>query len=341
MRPSRTILLLAALIAIGVACDSPSQPSPQPLRDVVLTGPQEIAPGESARFTVTARYGDGSTEDVTSQSTWQTAKPAVLRVTSDGSAQGISRGESGITARFRGVSRSKAVLVLERGTYRLAGRIAEAGGNIAGARVAVLSGTGTGLTATSEDNGFYALYGVAGAIRLHISAGGFEEMFQDLTVTSHTQQNYDLKLLVPPVDIAGSWRLTLSAAPECDSRLPEDTRRREFSLAIVQNGTHFTATPSSPTLYRKYGIEGRIYGDVFSMTLWYDDYYGDYSLLDHVSQTDWVGIRGTIQGTGTTSSIQGAFSGSFDYYQTAANAMFPARMTATCAADPSYVFRRD
>ena len=52
-------------------------------------------------------------------------------------------------------------------------------------------------------------------------------------------------------------------------------------------------------------------------------------------------IRHFDRGVSIVIGLMGAFSGAFDYYQTVPSATFPSRMTATCAADPSYVLRRD
>jgi hypothetical protein len=182
---------------------------------------------------------------------------------------------------------------------------------------------------------------VAGPIRLRLSAAGFEERVLDATVNGHTFQDYELKLLFPSHDVSGTWHLTVSASPECRDKLPEAIREREFSVTIVQTGSRITFTPSSPTLVRKNAIEGHVYSDVFSVTLWYDDYYLDYGVLERVSPTDWVGIRGSLQGTSTTSAIAGVFTGAFDYYVTNASATFLSRLTATCAADPAYLLRRE
>lgn len=339
MRTSSRIFLVAALISTWWACDSPSRPSPPALRELVITGPPQVAPGTTAQFTATARYSDGSSEDVTSRVSWRSSKPNVLQI-SNGTAQGISRGEAAITVLLTRASKSTSVIVLEFGLYRLAGRLSESGGRVAGAQVEVISGTGTGLQTTSDVNGSYALYGVAGPIRLRLSAVGFEERLQDVTVSSHTQQDYELKLLFPSLDVSGAWKLTLKASPQCSGTLPEATREREFTVTITQTESRLVLNPSSPTLNRQYAIDGKIYSDVVIVNLWYDDYYGDYSLLDRVSPTDWVGIRGVLQGTAHASSIEGSFTGAFDYYLTTANMTFPGQRTFTCAADPAFVLRR-
>lgn len=344
MRTSLKLVLLAALASAWWACDGPNGPSgssPSPLRELVINGPTQVAPGTTAQFTATARFEDGSSQDLTFRTLWRSSKSDVLRISDTGVAQGVSRGEVVVSAELSRVRRQTAVLVLPAGTYKLSGRITEPGGPIAGASAEVVSGTGLGLLAQSDTNGFYALYGVAGPIRLRLSKTGFADQMIDATVTDHTRQDFELSLHFDSLDISGTWRLTVSASPACSSTLPEAIRQREFTVGIAQSGNRITLTPSSPTLVRKNAIEGRIYSDYVSVTLWFEDYYVDYGLFDRVTPTDWVGIRGSLQGTVKMPAIDGTFSGAFDYYQTNSGALFPGRLTATCAADPSYVLRRE
>jgi hypothetical protein len=115
----------------------------------------------------------------------------------------------------------------------------------------------------------------------------------------------------------------------------------QVAPGTTATGNRISLTPSSPTLNSQHAIDGRIYSDVVTLNLWYDEYYGDYGLLDRVSSTDWVGIRGVLQGTARASSIEGSFTGAFDYYLTTANAFSPGHVTSTCAADPAFVLRRE
>jgi hypothetical protein len=84
--------------------------------------------------------------------------------------------------------------------------------------------------------------------------------------------------------------MTISAAPECSSKLPDDARQRAFEVSITQAESHLTLAPSSPTMVHHGPIEGRIFADSFTADLAYDDYYLSYVLLDHASSTDWSPI---------------------------------------------------
>ena len=82
---------------------------------------------------------------------------------------------------------SMPVLVLERGTFKLSGRIVETGDRpLEGVSIDVVSGTGAGLRATANSLGEYALYGVAGPTQLRVSGNGFTPQVRDLVVTADT-----------------------------------------------------------------------------------------------------------------------------------------------------------
>src|SRR5262245_61331576 len=125
---ARLIGVGAALVVGLAACggDSPTGPSTNPnarLTALTIDGPNQIAPGETARFTATAVYSDGSRVDVTSSSTWSTTFPAgVLRLVLPGQYVGLIAGETQINARYlTQTSRLQSVLVLPSGTFKLSG----------------------------------------------------------------------------------------------------------------------------------------------------------------------------------------------------------------------------
>src|SRR5215210_928416 len=75
-----TAVVLACFIACGDNRRSlspiapiPPQPGPPILADFKVSGPTTVHIGETARFTATASYSDGSARDVTSEANWQVA----------------------------------------------------------------------------------------------------------------------------------------------------------------------------------------------------------------------------------------------------------------------------
>ena len=67
--------------------------------------------GETAQFTSTARYSDGSTKDVTAASTWSSAAPSLAAVNATGMVAAVKAGEVEINARFEDRSGSLRIAV--------------------------------------------------------------------------------------------------------------------------------------------------------------------------------------------------------------------------------------
>jgi hypothetical protein len=63
-----------------------------------------IAKGQTAQFTATGSYTDGTTADLTPQVTWASGTPAVASISPSGLAKGLGVGTSGITASLNGVT---------------------------------------------------------------------------------------------------------------------------------------------------------------------------------------------------------------------------------------------
>ena len=129
-----------------------------------------------------------------------------INFVSPGIAAPAQRGEALVGAHAGAVGRL-TVLVLEPGTFKLSGPLSETGvGALSGATVEVLSGIGQGLRTTSHSNG-YALYGVAGPVRVRASAEGFTPQVLDLVVTNHgATQAFALTLVKQPRTFRESGR---------------------------------------------------------------------------------------------------------------------------------------
>ena len=91
-----------------------------------LVAPPRIAPGESQQLTLNARWSDGTTTDVTSQTTWQTNNSRTMTVTASGVLTGVANGEATVMGRYSNMTRSQFLLVLPAGTFRLRGQVREA-----------------------------------------------------------------------------------------------------------------------------------------------------------------------------------------------------------------------
>ena len=322
-----------------------SAAAPANLMSLSISGPREIAPGTTAQFTVNGTYSDGSTKDVSENATWNTFPTNILRSAGGGRIEALAAGDAQIFVNFDRRFVSTGVLAIPPGIFKVSGRVTDSSGGIENVEVRVLSGTGAGLAAKTDLGGNYALYGVAGDVRLSASAPGYEAQEISATITSHTSRNFALTTSSTSVDVSGQWAMTFRTSSACSSDWSPELRQREVTAAISKQGTRLTIRFLGPTVLTNFGsgtAQGRIAGTAFSMTLRFDDYYLIYSLMERINPTEWVAIRGSFEGTtnAPVTEIDGTFTGSFDYYVAAANATFPTGPVRTCAADPQVQLRR-
>ena len=228
-----TTTLVVAFTGCGGG-DPPTSPSPAGLVQLVIQGPDSVAPGGSARFTATGRYGDGSSRDVTAQAIWRSSDTSVLTLAPNGEATAVSRGEVGVIAGLEGRGATKTgVLVVPPGTFKLSGVVRGGASFLRGAEVTVVSGEGTGLTTTSAEDGRYSLYGVAGDIDVRFTSEGYEETIRHVLASGNRVLDVQLPLLGPHEPAAGTYTLTITAADTC-AALPADVRVRTYTAVVTQ-----------------------------------------------------------------------------------------------------------
>jgi hypothetical protein len=335
---------VSAAVMVGLAAcggDSPTGPSPAGVTGLSVNGPPQIAPGEIARFTATAKYADGSTKDVTPGATWGAFPGGVVRLTNPGQFEVVAAGETRIQASYsRQFAQSQPLLALPPGTFKLSGTVRDESGVIEGVAVEARYG-GASKTVTTSRDGKYAFYGVAGTVELLTSARGYEPQDVTFAVSEHSVRDLSLATTQTPLNLAGTWTLSLSASSPCSDAWPEAIRHRDEAVEITQQGTRLTFRFTAPTIQQSFvGSSGRIAGTEFSLAIDFDDYYLDYGLLERLNPTDWVGVFGTGEGSGDQTVISGTFKGRFDYYVTQASARFPTGVPKSCVANPDFTLRR-
>jgi 6-phosphogluconolactonase (cycloisomerase 2 family) len=106
--------VVSLLCALFLAACSGS-PKPQPVTLSSITVAPSSAPvnvGQTKQFTATGHYSDGTTTDLTTNSslTWASSKTSVGTITSGGLATAVAAGTSNITASMGGITSSPAVL---------------------------------------------------------------------------------------------------------------------------------------------------------------------------------------------------------------------------------------
>lgn len=95
------IALVAVLAGLMAACNSTTSPST--VASVVVAGTPPAA-GSNAQFSAMATLSDGTTQDVTSTSTWTSSNTAVATVSSTGVVSGVADGSVNVTATYQSVA---------------------------------------------------------------------------------------------------------------------------------------------------------------------------------------------------------------------------------------------
>jgi hypothetical protein len=268
-------------------------------------------------------------KDVTANATWypsDNGKAPPASFTSPGVVQAANAGEIDLFANYGNKNGSLHLLVVPDGTYKLSGTVLESSGRaVGGVGIDVLAGTGTGLHAITNMSGIYALYGVAGTVRVRASDDGFAPQTRDVIVTSDASADpFTLTPLETPADMSGAWTMTLTPSAGCSAGYPDIARGRSYQVTFTQQGTGLKLNVSGPTL--KVYNQGEDYGTVFGSQLQFvligDTDYGDWSsadIIDQLSPTENLQFDGTIRGTIAGSQVSGAtMDGDLVYWNSAA-----------------------
>ena len=319
----RACLMGAGLAASLVACDSPASPdtSPYPVT-LQLSGPGTVPPGATAQFTVRGVYADGSQSDLTNQASWRTGRSTVLTINAAGVATGHALGETSVTVSFTGrVATKSDVIVAPAGTYRLSGNVRDGGVPVVDAEVVVISGPAQGLSTRSAGN--YKLYGVVGDSEIRVTKGGYDEAVKRINVSAHQVLDFDLTLINPRDTVAGTYTLSITAAPECASKLPAAFLSRTYKAVITQDGPRLTVKLEGATFFKTGGQSfDHFSGTVEPTRVTFQmqegfDYYGFLyefpDLFEEVSQS-LLAIGGSAVTTASSGGRSGTLNGSFAIY---------------------------
>ncbi len=326
---------------LASACDggqrTPTSPSPSQVRLVMVrvSGPASLAPGDIAHYTATGEYSDGSSRDVTAAALWfptysETWDPVAraqfaLSFTSPGVTAAATRGERNIVANYEGITGRLHVLILEPGTFKLSVAVSDSsGGLLDDVTVEVVSGTGKGLKATTNNIGRSELYGVAGPVQLRASSDGFRAEIRDVVVAEDDGfERFALTPVETPADISGSWTMTVASSPTCRAGLPDIAQGRSYEVHLIQQGTTLHWRISSPTLEKhddaSTNFGNSVLGSRVRLGFGGDSDEGDYTsptLLDRLGPTETFGFSGLAEGTVRGSEIRALMNGDLVYLNT-------------------------
>jgi hypothetical protein len=353
--------LLVATVACGGSDGTPASPttttaaSARPL-SLKITGPDAIAPGEAVSFVATAAMSDGTTQDYTRKVIWSANPPSVLTIAPlTGQATGQSVGDATI-AISNGVggpccSAQITRTILFPNTYRLTGKALESGLPVPGAAVAVLSGVGVGLSATTDYVGGYRLYGVAGQIQVKFSKPGYNDIVKTFTATQNDVLDFPEAHQTAAIpSLAGPYTLTLTADPSYPTTptkyyaaLPDDFREpRSYAVSVTQDGPALTVTLTDPAIMaRENHFSGRVKPDAieFQIGFGYFGYGLDDGVAEQVSSTQWFVFGGYVPGQRSGGAIHARLDGALELYAPAPVPSSPSSytLTAQCNAPNNQV----
>jgi hypothetical protein len=288
-------------------------------------GPASIPPGQSVQLTVNAVKSDGSAEAVTDGVQWSSSKRGVLDVSASGVARGVTNGEATVTVRYQGRSSTKHVFVLPDGTFRLSGRMTDTGVGLGNGRLEVIAGTGEGLRTLTNGAGDYALYGVAGRVRLHAAKEGYANRIEEVDVADHHTVGFEMVLERPRADLQGTYTLTLEAgACSASGPLPDIARRRSYIADVTQQGPQLTVRLRGADFIVTGGHgdgftgfadpDGRVTFSMNQQGQYYYYYYfstTSFDVLERLSASSALGVDGSVIAQDSGSGIFGTFSGGF------------------------------
>jgi hypothetical protein len=322
------------LSALFVACgDGPTNPGrqsplpPSPVR-VEIGGPRSVAPGETAQLAMTLRLSDGSSQDVTAETNWQSRTTQFVSIDAGGRVTGLRVGDGSISGFYRAqgaLNAIKELIVVPTGTFRLTGVVNEVEGTtvpVPGARVDVTSSGGNSLSTTTGDDGAYRVYGVAGDTQIRVTKNGYQVSARQVSIQDHGIQNFELQITNPRIDVSGSYTLTLTAADSCRGRLPDEALRRTYAATVVQRGARLETTLTGGTFAinrtgRGGSFLGRVEPTLLAFTLNLQPYYNYYPYVpsyypDIVEQltAGYLVVSGTVSAQASPQRITGPLIGS-------------------------------
>ena len=148
--------------------------------------------GLTAQFTATATLSNGSSQNVTSQATWQSSNTAIATVTNAGVVTGVGPGDVDITATYQSVAgRSRVTIAVK--TFTVSGNVTDgtSGGILPNINIAVTSGPHTGVATKTDASGAYTLSGLeAGSIVVTASAASYDTQDKALTLSADSRLDF-------------------------------------------------------------------------------------------------------------------------------------------------------
>lgn len=248
------------LLSVSSACDkSPTAPggssNGSSTARLEISGPDTIAPGAQAQYTITAFLQSGARQGPVNAS-WRTSNPAVATIDPSGRATGQGNGEAVVTASFAGTSSSKGIMVLPQGTFRLKGRVIDESTNqdVRSADVRLRTASGSEMRTTTSPTGEFVFYGVPADTELEITSTGYSPHTEVLQLREHATVQIRLKRDASVPQVAGAYTLTVTAGTcgpvSGPPQLRSDLRSRTYGAVVTQTATTMAVALSNAEFFR-------------------------------------------------------------------------------------------
>jgi hypothetical protein len=320
------------------------------LLSLKIGGPGAIAPGQTMSFTATGSMSNGTTQDYTLKVVWSASPASVLTIKRDsGEATALTAGDVTIQATYTGAisccQATIAMTVLPPNTYRLTGKALESGLPVQGATITVQSGVGAGLSTTTDSNGAYRLYGVAGAIQVRFSKPGYVDIIKTFTAAQNDVLDFPEATQAAAIpSLAGTYTLTLTADPACPTvttnrvaPLPDDFRQpRTYAASLTQDGPSVTVTLTGADIVPGQNqFTGRVEPGAieFQIGTYSSYYYTLFNLIaERLSATQQFEFGGQIHAQRSNGAITGRLDGTIEVVTSG-----PGGTSAQCVAPNNQV----
>ena len=295
-KPLAVAALLVALVLLSATggCDkSPTSPSGGNVVQLSISGPDTVAPGAQAQYTVTVSPQNGA-RDGTVTASWTTSNPAVATIDQTGRVTGQGNGEVVIRAAFASTSSTKGIMVLPPGTFRVKGRIVDEFTNqdVRSAEVRIRAASGLDMRMTTGAGGDFVFYGVPSDAELEVTTSGYARYTEVLQLRENATLQIRLKRDPSLPQVAGAYTLTVTSGT-CASvsgrpALRSDLQSRTYGAAVTQSTNNLTVVLSNAEFYRGANTSNtfRAYLDRGVMNFYLygpDNYYYEYYLPYSVS----------------------------------------------------------
>ena len=271
---TRTIaaVALTTVALSSIACHKNSSPPTAPssapgaaVTSLEVQGPSRMAPGDTAQFTAIATFGDRTMRNYTKDVKWVGFPREVLTVSETGEAVALARGDAHVLAFLPSGCGSRcpaetAVVVLPPNTYRLTGKVLESGLPVQGATATVIGGSDSRLSSTTDYDGQYRLYGVAGSVQITVAKSGYEDMAKAVAVTADDVLDFPEARQIGTIPlVSGTYALTLQADNDCSTApsaynvppLPPEARQRRTVLSTGRAGGPVAIRLAAATAVRR------------------------------------------------------------------------------------------